>query len=159
MPSCVVTPLIDPSVRKLCVRSYPRHKRGCPNFNKKNGCPPHIGMFHEVYDLNQPVLAVWNIFDFKGHVEYMKANHPDWSQAQLENCLYWQGKARKSLRRIVTEILKLYPGIQANYCPEAMGVNITETMKSIGVVLEWPPVNVAIQVALLAYQRGSHGTS
>jgi len=156
MPSAVITPVIDVSMRKLCVRPYPRHKSGCPNYNKKKGCPPNIGLFHEVYDLNYPVIATWHIFDFKGHVACMRANHPDWSQAQLENCLYWQGKARKTLRKIVADVLGLYPGIQANYCPEAMGVNVTETMKNIGVILEWPPVNITIQVALLAYKRGAN---
>jgi len=32
--------------------------------------------------------------------------------------------------------------------PEAMGVNVTETMKRVGIELEWPPVNVAYQIAL-----------
>jgi predicted metal-binding protein len=33
-------------------------------------------------------------------------------------------------------------------CPEAMGVNITETMKDAGIILEWPPENVTYQIAL-----------
>ena len=32
--------------------------------------------------------------------------------------------------------------------PEACGVNITETMKKIGVNLEWPPRSVTYQVAI-----------
>ncbi len=32
--------------------------------------------------------------------------------------------------------------------PEAMGVNVTETMKRVGIELEWPPVNVAYQIAM-----------
>ena len=151
MPVAPIIPVLDSSVRKLCVRSYPRHKNGCPNFNKKDGCPPNIELFQDVYNLNRPMLAVWNIFNFKEYVDRMRVKHPDWSQAQLENCLYWQGSARKSLRLAVEEILKIHPGMKANYCPEAMGVNVTETMNQIGVVIEWPPVNVAIQVAILAY--------
>ena len=33
-------------------------------------------------------------------------------------------------------------------CPEGAGVNITETMKNAGIILEWPPVNYTYQVAL-----------
>jgi hypothetical protein len=33
--------------------------------------------------------------------------------------------------------------------PEAMGVNVTETMKNAGVVLEWPPENIVIKVAFI----------
>jgi hypothetical protein len=34
-------------------------------------------------------------------------------------------------------------------CPEACGVDVTATMASIGVALEWPPVSTAYQVALV----------
>lgn len=37
----------------------------------------------------------------------------------------------------------------AIYVPEACGVDVTATMKLIGIDLEWPPVNVAYQVALV----------
>jgi hypothetical protein len=32
-----------------------------------------------------------------------------------------------------------------------MGVNVTETLRLEGIVLEWPPVRIARQVALIAY--------
>ena len=38
--------------------------------------------------------------------------------------------------------------VEVNRCPEAMGLDVTATMKSIGVVLEWPPRELAVQVAL-----------
>jgi hypothetical protein len=36
----------------------------------------------------------------------------------------------------------------ATMCPEAMGVNVTATMKEIGIQLEWPPKRWAHQVAM-----------
>jgi hypothetical protein len=33
-------------------------------------------------------------------------------------------------------------------CPEAMGVDITSTMSSIGIELEWPPKNITYQVSI-----------
>ncbi len=46
-----INPVIDYSVRRLCVKPYPNHKKGCPNFNKKEGCPPTADFFDKVYDL------------------------------------------------------------------------------------------------------------
>jgi len=120
---------------------------GCPNFAKKEGCPP-APMLHRYLDLTQPVFAVVHEFDFAGHVERMKAAHPSWSDRQLQCCLYWQGGARKLWKIGIKEFLWSHPGYTAVACPEAMGVNITETMRLAGVELEWPPVKVARQVAL-----------
>lgn len=146
-----IIPVIDHEVRKLCTRPYIRHRKGCPNFNKKKGCPPKVKLFQDVYDLNKPIFAVINIFNIKNHIEKMRNKHPEWSYAQLANCLYWQGHERKLLRQKVKLILKDKPGIEVNYCPEAMGVNITKTMANVGIKLEWPPINYVIQVAILAY--------
>ena len=60
-----VNPVIDYSVRKLCIKPYYNHPKGCPNFNKKEGCPPTAQYFDKTYDLNQPVYAVYNVFDLK----------------------------------------------------------------------------------------------
>jgi len=42
-------------------------------------------------------------------------------------------------------------GYRAETCPEAMGVNVTLTLDAEGITLEWPPVRIARQVALIAY--------
>lgn len=75
-----VNPVINHSVRGLCVKQYYNHPKGCPNFNKKNGCPPNAKYFEDVYDLNKPIYAICNIFQFNKHIEKMKFNHPDWSE-------------------------------------------------------------------------------
>ena len=148
-----VTPIINPSVRKLCFAPYPLHPKGCPNFGKKPGCPPHAPLLAEAYDLSMPVYAIWTAFDFSGHIAKMKAAHPTWSERQLACCLYWQPRARKNLEAAVKEFIRLNPTlfIRIVRCPEACGVDITGTMAGIGVKLEWPPRTVAYQVALAAY--------
>lgn len=147
-----VKPVIIQSVRDLCLRPYPNHKKGCPNYGKKKGCPPSAPMFDLVYDLSEPVYAIYNVFDFKGHVDRMKRKHPDWSQRRLECCLYWQGTARKALNTKIKIFHGAMLGITGGdysitIVPEAMGVNVTETMRRGGIDLEWPPVNVAYQIA------------
>lgn len=154
----VVTPVIDNSVRGLCVRKYRGHPRGCPNFGKRDTCPPKAPLLARVLDLNEPVHCVWNRFNLAAHVNNLNVAHPDWSLYQLRNCLYWQGTARKQLHRRISEMVKRLrfdPVILT--CPEACGVNVTATMKSIGVELEWPPKQFAYQVALMGHPAERKG--
>lgn len=82
------------------------------------------------------------------HVEKLREKHPLWSYRKLACCLYWQGKARKQLREIVDLFLNENPGYKVIYTPEACGVNVTATMESIGINLEWPPDKTTYQVAI-----------
>lgn len=148
MSYAVVKPVIDYSVRKLCVRKYHNHSKGCPNFGKKGTCPPEIPLFCNVFDMTKDLYAVWNCFSFGKHVSRMKEKHPEWTQRQLECCLYWQGTARKQLKEKVSEFVKEHHDMYITFCPEGMGMNVTETMKSVGVELEWPPVNYTYQIAI-----------
>jgi hypothetical protein len=148
-----VIPTIDYTVRGLCTRPYPGHKKGCPNYGIKNGCPPKADYFDKVYDLSKPVFAIINKFDFAGHVNRMIELHPEWSRRQLECCLYWQPKARKQLLQHIKYFLHNHPEYHVEACPEAMGVNVTETMKRAGIVLEWPPQVMSCQVALAGVKK------
>ena len=149
-----VKPVIIRPVHSLCVRPYPNHKNGCPNYAKKKGCPPGVPMFDSFYDTSKPIYAIYNKFDFKEHVDRMIEKHPDWSRRQLECCLYWQGTARKKLKERI-EIFKMiaHRKYVVNTVPEAMGVNVTETMKRVGVELEWPPISVTYQIAMAGYPK------
>lgn len=148
-----VKPVIDLSVRTLCLRPYPGHKNGCPNYGKKKGCPPKTPVYTDVYDLSKPVYALINKFNLAHHIQHMKTLHPDWSQRKLECCLYWQPKARKQLLQLIRSFLKENRNYRIETCPEAMGVNVTETLKAAGIILEWPPKQWACQVALAGIER------
>jgi hypothetical protein len=37
--------------------------------------------------------------------------------------------------------------------PEAQGVNLTETMKNVGIILEWPPEKLAYQIVLSGIKK------
>ena len=144
-----VHPVLDPRVRGLCRRPYEGHPKGCPNWGKRPTCPPQAPLLGKLVDLSAPVFCVYNAFDLAGLVARMRTRHPHWTDRQAKCCLYWQGTARKALRRKVEEFMASRPGSIALYCPEANGVDVTATMASIGVKLEWPPENVAYQVALV----------
>jgi len=145
-----VDPVYEPSVRAVCVKAYPLHPHGCPNFAHKDTCPPKAPKLPEVFDLTRPCYAIINSFDLGNHVTAMQLKHPEWSARQLTCCLYWQPKARKMLEMLIAAFVAKHPGHVIARCPEAMGLNVTETLRRAGVEMEWPPVNIALQVALAA---------
>ncbi len=146
-----VVPVVDWSVRSLCCRPYPNHKHGCPNHGKKERCPPTALTISKIINLDGPVYAIYNKFNFEDHTSRMRSLHPFWSDRQVECCLYWQGTARKQLKHKIELFLKyrLVGSPIIVDTPEACGVNITATMKSIGIELEWPPKHWAYQVVLV----------
>jgi hypothetical protein len=141
-----VEPVLDPKTRGLCRLPYPGHPKGCPNYGKKDRCPPKSPLWRDVYDLEAPTYAVVSEFPLGPHMARMKAAHPYWSLKQCRNVLYWQGTARKALRekifRAVRACTDRPSGIvyQAEETPEAMGVNVFATMEKVGIILEhgWP---------------------
>ena len=151
-----VEPVIDNKMRGICTKAYPNHPKGCPNFGKKAGCPPESPQIDELIrtDHPMPVYAIFNRFDFRGHCERMKEKHPEWSQRQVECCLYWQGTARKVLKDKIKAFMWKFPHWDIVACPEGAGVNITETMKNVGIELEWPPVNYTYQIVLAGIPKG-----
>jgi hypothetical protein len=148
MPWQIVTPIVDPSVRGLCVKPYPLHAKGCPNFDKRPNCPPSARLITQILDMSKPVWAIFNRFDLAAHVERMRSKHPNYSDRQLYCCLYWQGHARKQLREEIKRFQKEISGKAVVSCPEACGMNITATMNSIQIALEWPPRKYAYQVVI-----------
>ncbi len=136
------------TVRKLCSRPYPNHRKGCPNFNKRETCPPHAPLITDILNQRFPVWAIWNIFDFKAHCQRMRDLHPEWSQRQVECCLYWQGTARKRLRNHIRLFKVHHSELIIVRCPEANGVDLTATMQQIGQNLEWPPKSKTYQIVL-----------
>lgn len=153
MPYARIVPVVDATVRGLCAKAYPRHPHGCPNFGHQATCPPEAPLLLDVFDLAQSCFVVWNVFDLAAHVAFMRVAHPTWSKAQLECCLYWQGSARKHLNGELSLFRGAYPKHALVTCPEAMGLNVTATMKSVGIELEWPPVTMTYQVAFAGIAR------
>lgn len=143
-----VTIVISVAVRSLCVSPYYNHPKGCPNFDKKKGCPPQAPLIYNTLNLRRPIFVIWNIFPLGEHVARMKVAHADWSEPQLRCCLYWQSKARKQLKEAIDSFLELHSDLTIVTCPEAQGVDVTATMHSIGIQLDWPPQERAIQVAV-----------
>ncbi len=147
-------------IQHLCCRRYPGHPRGCPNFGKKDTCPPKP-LIDEVLDLTQPVYAIYTEFDLGAHAARMWAEYPDWSERQAYCCLYWQPRARAQHREEQAAALRTFYRDEpiCSYIvpvPEAYGVDVTALMASIGVTLEWPPRKIT-RVVSLAGHRAERG--
>ena len=142
---------IDYSVRNLCRTPYPNHPKGCPNYGRKTLCPPKAALFEDVFVYPGEFWIVWIEFDFAAHCQKMRQKHPHWSQRQIECCLYWQNTANHMLKNEVEVLLGRMDDLQwqVTYCPEAMGVNVIETMRQLDIELEWPPVNIVRKIAVI----------
>lgn len=152
-----VEPVVHREIQGLCRRPYPDHPRGCPNYGHKEGCPPFVPLFDEKYDCTQGVYAIITEFDLKEHAGRMKAKHPLWTERQCRNLLFWQGKARKNLKAEISRFLVSHPRHGVEMAPEALGVNVTRTLRNVGIYLEWPPRDIARQVAMAALPRFGDG--
>jgi len=146
-----------PAAARWCRLRYPGHPKGCPNFGQRDTCPPQAPPIGQVIDLAQPVWLVWNTFDLGGYAERMRQRHPDWSERQLRCCLYWQGTARKELRKRLDAFMSERFGfgafdMAAVQVPEAHGVDLTLMMARIGIYL-WPLGDTACQVALVGTRK------
>lgn len=141
------------NVRKLCLRPYFDHPKGCPNYGRRSDCPPQANRFLEVFEDSVYVAAV--IFNFEDYLNLKRAEHPDWTERALRNPRHWQGHLRSELKKFVSEKLANNSdyGDTAILNPEAMGINVTQTCKSVGLLLEWPPQKIVCRVALIAQKR------
>lgn len=140
-------------IRGLCVRPYYKHKYGCPNLSIREDCPPRVPFFLDIYKPEVIIAAV--IWDFKSYLESMKVRHPDWTDRQLRNPLYWQGYLRSMLKKHVGLLGQSgkAENMEVIFNPEAMGVNVTATCKQVGLNIEWPPRKYMHRVALFAKRK------
>jgi predicted metal-binding protein len=142
-----VDPTINYKVRGLCRKPYHNHPKGCPNWGKDK-CPPKLPRFENYFDIDEPIYFIWTKFNIGEHIEKQREKHPDWTEPQLRNSRHWQGKARKKLKEEVQKFKNEHPEYEISYGPEAMGVDCTDTMKKLGIELEWPPNEWTYQIAM-----------
>ena len=95
-----------------CTLPYPNHKKGCPNYGKKDYCPPFAPRFEDI--TIDPYYLVIETFNLEKHANRMRERHPKWTERQCRNLLYWQGGVRKrlkekayALREMVEEFYRL----------------------------------------------------
>lgn len=144
---------------RWCTLPYPRHPNGCPNFGKRESCPPLAPYF---LDLFKPeVYVAFMRFNFEEFLERKRQLHPDWTTKALRNPRHFQGHLDSKLKGFVISKLNEpdFESFRAVYNPEAMGVNIHLTARRAGIELEWPPRKNMYRIAIIAQPMISLGLS
>jgi len=149
----LVTAVCDRRLIAQCRAPYYKHPEGCPNWAHKNGCPPNIPYFPNIYSDQVYIAAVR--FDFESFLSSRREVHPDWTERALRNPRHWQGHVRSELRHFLFDELtknELLDG-EILFNPEAMGVNVFATCENAGIILEKYPERFVYSVALIANNK------
>lgn len=145
---------INHNCRNYCKAPYPNHPNGCPNYNVSEQCPPKISLVENIFDLSKDLYFVVEEFDLKTHVESMRLKHPDWSDLQLKNLLYWQNGVRKKLKyKTLAFIGETDPEMIFTLLPEAMGVMVINTALKLQIPIERNPASRVFKIALVGYPK------
>jgi len=127
----------------LCCLPYPLphpdHPLGCPNFPRCRDKYPDFKTL-EGYEW----YAVVEEFDLKSHAERMKKKHPNWTERQCRNLLYWQKGVQKKLKDKAIKFTAEKRFLGDNFSlllevPEACGIDLFATMEKVGVKLQRNP--------------------
>lgn len=162
--------VIDRKFQGLCCKPFYGHPKGCPNFGKKQGCPPCSFLESDFFDFSRDLFVIYTAFKVGEFAERMRQEHPEWKDfpRQWYNPRRWQPQARAMHRRDIKEFLSQHPEMFIDYSAEARGVNYTELMRQIGIELKWawPPAhvlegerykeNLSYVISLAGYLRNSH---
>jgi hypothetical protein len=132
-----------------CQLPYPDHPKGCPNFGKKESCPPLAPYFLDLY--KPQVYVAFMQFAFDEYLANKRELHPDWTERALRNPWHFQSHLDSRLEKFINSQLQNpeFKNWQVIHNSEAMGVNIHLTAKRAGIELEWPPQKNMYRIALL----------
>jgi predicted metal-binding protein len=130
-----------------CTLSYPNHRKGCPNFPQ---CPPKYIDFKEI-EKNCTWYAVVEEFNLKDHAKRMKRIHPDWTERQCRNLLYWQGRVRAILKQETRRICSEGDIVLEN--PEASGIDVFKTMALVEIELKKNP-DIVRKIMMIGRKKG-----
>ena len=151
--------ILNDHVGEWCQLPYPGHKKGCPNYNKSDRCPPKAPHVSDYFDLKKPLYFVHSEFDLNSHSAKMKEKYPEWSDRQCRCLLYWQGTSRKQMKERAAWAVQLLNTdlpevIKMTNCPEGMGVNVFATAFKNGLAMDkTKSIKTARHITLMGYKK------
>ena len=140
--------VIDKKARQWCKLPYDGHSNGCPNYNRKETCPPRAPVVEDYFNLNKDLWLIAIEFNLTKQIEKMKTLHPEWSNKQAKCLLYWQPKVNKTLKSEV-HFFMIDKDLTYTLCPEAMGINVIQTAKNLGLPIEKRPIDKVYKIAFV----------
>ncbi|MFW9854605.1 MAG: hypothetical protein ACFFFG_06075 [Candidatus Thorarchaeota archaeon] len=91
-------------------------------------------------------------FNLKAHRDKMKEKHPNWTEKQCRNVLYWQGGVRSRLKKKCIQFCQNTPRI-FTLLPEAMGVHVIRSVKKVDIPIKARPKDRVVKIALVGYPK------
>jgi len=156
MPIIQINPKIieySQKIQTYCFKKGGSFRKGCPNYGKKQGCPPNQPLINKIFDFDKPIYLIYTNFDVKEIAERMAQKHPEWTEKQCYNSRYWQQTARNLHEKEIEKFLEKNKQVIVKKSPEAHGVNIHSLMwQATKIKLEWPPRNLTRLVSLAGYK-------
>jgi predicted metal-binding protein len=124
-------------VYDMCRKPYYKHPKGCPNYGKKESCPPRVSHITEVFDLSTIHFLIMK-FDFAKYIAMRREARPHDTNRSLANQRHWQGHLRSQLRLEWQNSLQcVYPDYIVREDPEALGVNVVSSLANHGIDFDW----------------------
>lgn len=140
--------IVDYRAREWCKLPYPNHPKGCPNYGKRFSCPPQAPRIEDWTDLYKKMWFVYVTFNLEEHAELMLLRHPRWTERQARCLLYWQPKVNKELKQVTWDFASDRLN-RISYCPEAMGINVIQTVQNLGLPIEKKPTKMVYKISLV----------
>lgn len=138
---------IDYNMRDLCRQPYPGNPKGCPNYGKKKECPPQAPLLENFIDLLQPHYFV--VLECIRNGCRINSQENTLKEDQFRS--YWNDNLEAVLREYIQEFQKDHPGTVFTFHPSAVGVNVLETARNVGIPLEANPEKVFYKIVLIGY--------
>ena len=140
--------------RCMCLKPYPGHPDGCPNYGKP-GCPPNTPMYDQVFDMDEPIYAIVTNYDLEEYFNQRRKNRPDLPEGQIRNSRCWQPRTKKENDYAVRDFLNKLnrKDYVATRLLESMGVDVIGTMKEIGLEIKFPVIDHVYRVSFAAKAR------
>ena len=136
---------IDYTVRDLCRQPYPGHPKGCPHYGKKKECPPQAPLLEDFIDILQPHYFIV----LKCSRNRRCNSQENTSEDQFRS--YWNDTLEEILHEYIHEFQKDHPGTVFTFHPSAVGVDVLETARNVGIPLEENPEKVFYKIVFIGY--------
>ncbi len=125
------------SPRGWCIKPYRNHPKGCNNYGKKEGCPPNVPMFWDVFDKSKSIFLGINDYDMVEHIKKALKNHPEWNEFQASNSRHYQPYMEAINNTALKDWFKDYPNLISTNWIESMGVDLVKTLSNYGIELKF----------------------
>ncbi len=133
---CNITDSCD-SPRGWCIKPYRGHPKGCINHGNKEGCPPNVPMFYDVFDKSKSIYLGINDYDMVKHIKNAINDHPEWNIYQASNIRHYQPYMEAINKSALKEWIKDYPDLVVTNWIESMGVDLVKTLKNHNIDLKF----------------------